>query len=78
MLIDQSRVEIIRDLRSTNNCYLMQHDFSHVRTIIDDLVKLLQDRLGHINHQNLMKLTKLCVVRGLPNLSKNTKHACVS
>ncbi|XP_051127607.1 uncharacterized protein LOC127249059 [Andrographis paniculata] len=62
--------------RSRNNCYLLDKPVDVALISKDDEALLWHTRLGHVNQQSLMKLSKQGIIRGLPKFSKLPNFVC--
>ena len=68
---------VLHGKRNPDNCYVVSTDndmFCNFAMIGD--IDLWHQRLGHINHNNLKKLSKLELVRRLPKLQKALNSVC--
>lgn len=77
IIIDKNGKTVIHGKRNPDNCYVVStdKDLSCNSAMISD-IDLWHQRLGHINHNDLEKLSKLELVRGLPKLQKAPNSIC--
>lgn len=59
LVFDNTNKQVIEGIRSSNNCYLSKGASCKAKLTEEDLFKLWHDKLGHINPQMLVKLSRL-------------------
>ncbi|XP_024171720.1 uncharacterized protein LOC112177689 [Rosa chinensis] len=82
IVTDNNGKNIMGGLRSKDNCYHVHANKSvEVQTCLkaktsDDVLELWHRRLGHVNFQDLLKLSHKESVRGMPSLSGKPDKMC--
>ncbi|XP_051113172.1 uncharacterized protein LOC127239187 [Andrographis paniculata] len=67
---------VMTGVRSKNNCYLLEYPQMEALILKDDESMLWHTRLGHVNPQNLSRISKIGAIRGLPKFSKIPITTC--
>ncbi|XP_040363426.1 uncharacterized protein LOC121049643 [Rosa chinensis] len=82
LVLNQKGEGIMGGKRSFDNCYHIQANESSslqpclsVKTT-EETFELWQKKMGHVNYQDLLKLSSKQCVRGLPNLKGKTDKIC--
>ncbi|XP_051149296.1 uncharacterized protein LOC127264013 [Andrographis paniculata] len=73
---DTAQKCVMTGIRSKNNCYLLEYPQMEALILKDDESMLWHTRLGHVNPQNLLRISKIGAVRGLPKFSKIPNTTC--
>lgn len=76
LVYNQNDQLIMEGTRTSSNCYLLKREDHRINLAKEDLLRVWHDKLGHINSQLLVKVSKLGAVRGLPNLTKTDPQVC--
>ncbi|XP_061998851.1 uncharacterized protein LOC133716132 [Rosa rugosa] len=82
VVLDKKGENIMGDKRSLDNCYHIQANESlNVQACLsmrsaEETFELWHRRLGHVNYQDMLKLSTKQCVRGLPTLSGKTDKIC--
>ena len=71
IIVDKKEKTVLHGKRNPHNCYVVStdNDISCNYVMISD-IDLWHERLGYINHNDLEKLSKFGLVRGLLKLQK--------
>eukprot|EP00268_Persea_americana_P034957 TRINITY_DN3454_c0_g4_i2.p2 TRINITY_DN3454_c0_g4~~TRINITY_DN3454_c0_g4_i2.p2 ORF type:complete len:212 (-),score=25.08 TRINITY_DN3454_c0_g4_i2:1058-1693(-) len=77
IIVDKKGKTVLHVKRNPDNCYVAStdNDMSCNFAVISN-IDLWHQRLGYINHNDLEKLSKLELVRGLPKLQKALNSVC--
>ncbi|XP_040361901.1 uncharacterized protein LOC121049269 [Rosa chinensis] len=82
LVLNQKGEGIMGGKRSTDNCYHIQaNESSSVQSCLsvkstEETYELWHRKMGHVNYQDLLKLSSKQCVRGLPNLRGKTDKIC--
>ena len=77
LVFNEDGMQVMCGRRTTDNCYDIVPNLNlSCRSARVDLMELWHQRLGHANHKQLSKITKLDVVVGLPKFGKFQKTIC--
>ena len=77
IIVDKKGKTVLHGKRNPDNCYVVSTDneMSCNSAMISN-IDLCHQRLGHINLNDMEKLSKLELVRGLPKLQKAPNSVC--
>ena len=77
IIVHEKGKTVLHGKRNPDNCYVVStdDDMSCNSAVISN-IDLWHQRLGHINHNDLEKISKLELVRGLPKLQKAANSVC--
>ncbi|XP_040364388.1 uncharacterized protein LOC121050018 [Rosa chinensis] len=82
LVLNQKGEGIMGGMRSVDNCYHIQaNESSSLQSCLsvkstEETFELWHRKMGHINYQDLLKLSSKQCVRGLPNLKGKTDKMC--
>ena len=75
LILNEEGVQVLKGLRTTNNCYgVIPKPSIACRSARVNLLELWHQQLGHANYKQVVKVSKLQVVVGLPKFGKVEKN----
>ena len=76
-ILSEEGVQILKELRITDNCYgVVPKPNVSCRSAQANLLELWHQRFGQANYKQVVKVSKLEVVIGLPKFGKIEKNVC--
>ncbi|XP_012847829.1 PREDICTED: uncharacterized protein LOC105967762 [Erythranthe guttata] len=75
-VLDKDENCVIQGTRSSDNCYILVSAGTNCFNSLSDSTVLWHKRLGHLNFDNLVKISSCEYVRGLPKLTKEIGKIC--
>ncbi|XP_012842820.1 PREDICTED: uncharacterized protein LOC105963014, partial [Erythranthe guttata] len=75
-VLDKDENCVIQGTRSSDNCYILVSAGMNCFNSLSDSTVLWHKRLGHLNFDNLVKISSSEYVRGLPKLTKEVGRIC--
>ena len=67
---------LVTTVRTPSNVYILENEEQCYMSQIDEIL-LWNRRMGHLNFDNIVRISKKRVVRNLPKIIKPPNHVCI-